>query len=141
VTNDAFDSQTHANQGSEEHLLIREALLLAAEPVRTLTHRRTNPDDGRDEAKSSGIIEDQKGAMPGDLVSSSVISDGEGQSGGQSEAHEVAQGLGSLAASAPVERASDPIAVALASAVAEAAKAGRWDIVAQPAKELEARRP
>jgi class 3 adenylate cyclase len=75
-----------------------------------------------------------------DPVSSSVISDGSGQCGGQSEAREGAQGRGALAASATAERAPDPIAVALASALAEAARAARWDIVAQLAKELEARR-
>jgi hypothetical protein len=35
---------------------------------------------------------------------------------------------------------ADPVEVALAFSLTEATKAGRWDVVAQLAKELEARR-
>jgi hypothetical protein len=104
------------------------------------SRRGSNPDDDRHEAKSWGIIDDQKMPITDDPVSSSVISGASGQSGGHSEVHEVPHGRGSLGASPTAETAPDPIAVALASAIADAAKAGRWDIVAQLAKELEGRR-
>jgi hypothetical protein len=69
-----------------------------------------------------------------------VISDAQGQSGGQSGVDEVAQMGESTSPNAMPERVLDPIAIALASALAEAAKTGRWDIVANLLKELEARR-
>ena len=56
------------------------------------------------------------------------------------DSDEVSEGLLPPVATAATAEPADPVEAALSTALADASKAGRWDVVVQLGRELEARR-